>query len=56
MLIKERLDDDRFAESGGFIADFLACVGETQTQISQNLSSARQTHFSVDVKMADSEL
>ena len=37
---KERLADDRFAESWAFFAYFLAYVGGTQTQISQNLSSA----------------
>ena len=40
---KERLAGDRFQEIKGFIAYFLACVGETQTQISPNLSPQSRT-------------
>ena len=40
---KERLAGDRFQEIKGLIAYFLACVGETQTQISPNLSPQSRT-------------
>ena len=47
LINKERLAGDRFREITVFIAYFLACVGETQTKISQNLSSARRSLYRI---------
>ena len=42
-MVKKRLAGDRFREITGFIAYFLACIGDTQTLNSQNLSPARRS-------------